>query len=612
MRLSKIIIRRFKAITEIELTIPKTDLSKPGSGDFLSLVGENNSSKSSVLDALRLALPGTDIPKPTTDHFPARKEEKGPIEVEFEFDDLTPADEEEQGIRTHVHDRKYRVKKVWDAANVGPTVWAYEIVKEFPTWPNPDTTRSHFENAGEEWRVLLKAYDAESGQFPNRPNKDVKQGLRELAKKLKSPVVIESEPKWEPNPGGFSAHVDSVMPLAIFVPAIKETKTEAEVGQKKSAARQIVEWMFERQLKDHPSIKKFAEAGEAVKELFTGAEGNEIVRSLEKRISNKLARLIDLQAHLDFTPPDVTTNLAGSTELGIVDGQLVTKPEHQGHGAQRALILSLLELLAESELLEVEQPGKFQRGVLLLIEEPEIYLHPQMCRKMHDALLTIARSGAAQVICTTHSPVLLDLADRHDGIVVFRKGKGGISHMQRADDLFGGGGAEDDRSRLRMLLDFDQAVKEVFFTREVCLVEGDCEVASIEATARHLADQSLISWGKYLLARRNLVVVNCRGKWTIRAFQRVLNGFEIPYRVVHDADMEGEEEANAAILGLLSDAKNRRLMHNPNFEQQIFGEVWSSDKPWKATQHIAKSTPLPNDLIRFFSFVLGKKVEELQ
>ena len=445
MRLAKLTIKRFKAIEAISLTIPKTDVSRPGSADFLSIVGENNSSKSSVLEALRLALPGTDISSPTIDHFPGRKIENGPIEVEFQFDDIKPEDEAEQGIRTHVHNGQYTVKKVWESAATKPKISAFQPDIQFPTWPDPDATKSRFEAVGEHWRALLATFERQFGPFPARTNDTTRQKLRALAVQEGSPVAVLGAPTWVENPGGFSAHVDSVLPRAIWIPAIKETEEETEVTQKKSAARQIVETMFAKQLSAHPAIAKFAEAGEEVKNLFAEGEGNEIVKKVEERITAKLTRLINLKADLDFTPPDIKADLAGKTELGIIDGSLRTKPEHQGHGAQRSLILSLLEVLAEDALTPTETG--FRRALLFLIEEPEIYLHPQMCRKMRDVLLSIARSGTAQVICTTHSPVFLDLADRHDGIAIFRKAEGSVTIFQRTDDLFGAE-AEEDRQRL--------------------------------------------------------------------------------------------------------------------------------------------------------------------
>lgn len=412
------------------------------------------------------------------------------------------------------------------------------------------------------------------------------------------------------NPGGFSAHVDSILPLSIYVPAIKETKEEADVAQRKSAIRQIVEVMFERELSANPAVASFTEAGENVKQLFAGEEGDEIVRRIESRIGDGIKRFIDLDASLEFEPPDIKAELASKTSLQLVDGGLQTKPEHQGHGAQRALVLSLLEIFSEDSLSDPE--GDFSRGTLLLIEEPEIYMHPQMCRKMRDVLLSIAKSGTAQVICTTHSPVFLDLADRHDGIAMFRRRAGDIEVTQRTDDIFEPGDAASDRARLRMLLDFDPAVNEVFFAKEVRLVEGDSEMAAVHTIARRMAELELLDWEAYLLVRRDLVLVNCRGKWTIKAFQRVLNGFQIPYKVIHDLDEEGEDGANAAILDALGGDEKRRLTHDPNFEQQLFGEVWTRDKPWRATKVIGQLDQVSGDLSRFLTFSLGREAEGLQ
>ncbi len=610
MRLSRLVICNFKAIQEIELTIPGTAPERPGSAEFLSLVGENNTAKSSVLEALILALPTTGKTKATLDQFRGHSVDNGPIEVEFHFSELTEHDEAEQGIRTHVFEGEYRVKKAWASANSAPTIWAYEPRYDIPTWPDPDTAMASFRDGGPEWTALLNVYTEEFDEVPQRVNQDFRVNLKGLAITSNSPLVVEGEPTWVQNPGGFSAHVDSILPLPIYIPAIKETKEEADVAQKKSAIRQIVEALFTRELAGNPAIEQFTQAGEDVRELFAGEEGDEIVRRIEGRIGDGIRRFIDLDASLEFEPPDIKADLASGTSLQLIDGELPTKPEHQGHGAQRALVLSLLEILAQDSLANLE--GEFLRGILLLIEEPEIYMHPQMCRKMRDVLLSIARSGTAQVICTTHSPVFIDLADRHhDGIAVFRRLEGVVVVAQRTDDIFEQGNAEEDRARLRMLLDFDPAVNEVFFAKGVCLVEGDTEIASVDAVARRLAELGLVNWNTYLLVRRDLALVNCRGKWTIRAFQRVLNGFAIPYKVVHDVDEEGEGGANAAILDALEGDEARRLTHSPNFEQQLFGEVWSRDKPWRATRAIAQLGEIPGDLRELVEFSIGRSINEL-
>lgn len=91
-----------------------------------------------------------------------------------------------------------------------------------------------------------------------------------------------------------------------------------------------------------------------------------------------------------------------------------------------------------------------------------------------------------------------------------------------------------------------------------------------------------------------------------------MNGFGIPYRVVHDTDEEGEGGANAAILELLGGTEGRRLTHEPNFEQHVFGQTWDRDKPWRTVNAIASMTAVGADLLKFVEFALGCPIAELQ
>jgi predicted ATP-dependent endonuclease of OLD family len=614
MRLSRVIIRRFKSIDELEIQIPERDESRQGSADFVSIVGENNVGKSTIMEAIRLACPGNS--KPTIDHFPNLVQSGGPIEVEFEFNKLTEKDKEEQAIRTHVFVEdgleKYRIKKVWRSAGA-PEHWAYSPDKkkhEFRGHPDGLTRKELDSSYGDAGKEIAREAEREAEREGKKVARITKEACLQAAIKIGSPLIEEIKGElWSQNPGGNASNLDTVLPKVIYVPALRETGDVTDVGEKQSPIRKIVEALFEQQLSKHEKVIVFRRAAEDLQQLFDTEGKHKIVTQVESRITSKLRELIDISAELQFETPDVTSDLASQTELRIRQGNVVTKPEHQGHGAQRSIVLALLQLYAEQML--KDESGDRSR-TLFLIEEPEIYMHPGMCRRMRDALLKIAQSGVGQVICTTHSPVFLDLADRHDGIVIVKRSNGVPTVKQRLEDVFEQTADDkEQRARLRMILNFDPVANEVFFTEGVCLVEGDCEIAAIDATARKLCELKKIDWPAYLAARRSVAIVNCRGKWTILAFQRVLNAFNIKYRVVHDEDKaEGPRRANERIRGLLTSEDQRRV-HSPDFEGHVFNEEWDADKPWTATTKIRDAEDVAPRLIEFFEFVLGRKIAQL-
>ena len=615
MRLSKVVIRRFKSINELEIRIPERDERRHGSADFVSIVGENNVGKSTILEAIRLACPGG--PKTSKDHFPNLDFGKGPIEVELEFNRLTDQDKEAHAIRAHVYtedgESKYRIKKVWKEPG-SPECYAYTPDgKSYRFRDGVAGTVGELEKTEAGNRIVEKAGELLAQRGAKKGAKKTKELLLEAASSIGSPLIEEEERSpWVANPGGNTSNVDTLLPKVIYVPALRETKVEADVGQKQSAIRKIVEALFEQQLANHEKVVAYRAAAKDLGDLFDVEGKHPIVTHVESKITGKIRELIDIQADLRFEPPDVTSDLAGQTELRIQHDGVPTKPEHQGHGAQRSIVLSLLQLYAE-QLKEQREAGR--TTTLLLIEEPEIYMHPEMCRRMRDALLKIAQSGVAQVVCTTHSPVFLDLADRHDGIVIVKRRDGVPFVKQRMEDVFDQSADDDERrARLRMILNFDPAVNEVFFSKTVCLVEGDCEVAAIDAIACKLRALEKIDWSAYLAARRAVAVVSCRGKWTIPAFQKVLKAFDIRYRVVHDEDPgkgEGPRRANDVIKGLLTD-EDRLKVHSPDFEGEVLDAEWTSDKPWKATTKIGNAEEVNDKLIAFFEFVLGRTLDQLR
>ncbi|WP_322786229.1 AAA family ATPase [Aliiglaciecola lipolytica] len=82
--------------------------------------------------------------------------------------------------------------------------------------------------------------------------------------------------------------------------------------------------------------------------------------------------------------------------------------EHQGTGIKRAFLWSAVNTLC-SEGLYKKGTKKIQdeNSKILLIDEPEINLHPSIIKAARKAIYALADMQGLQIICTTYSPIFI-------------------------------------------------------------------------------------------------------------------------------------------------------------------------------------------------------------
>ena len=231
-------------------------------------------------------------------------------------------------------------------------------------------------------------------------------------------------------------------------------------------------------------------------------------------------------------------------------------------------------------------------GLVLLVEEPELFLRPQTQRYLYRRLRAFA-GGGNQVVYTTHAPALLNVARLEELALVEHDPERG-TRITRPQPL------ESDEA-FRVVSEFDAERSELFLARSVILVEGRTEklvLPSIFAALGHDADRASVS------------IVECGGKSNIPVFARICQACRIPFVVVHDRDAESGKDpipAEVALNALIAEVvgRERTVVLEPDFEG-VAGLRGHSNKPERAWNHF--STPgveVPEPLERAVRLALG-------
>ncbi len=195
-------------------------------------------------------------------------------------------------------------------------------------------------------------------------------------------------------------------------------------------------------------------------------------------------------------------------EIWIQENGLRYLAESLGQGAQNAIVLSIFQAYERFK----------KTGAVFLIEEPEMYLHPQRARAFYDTLRRISEDN--QVIYTTHSAYFTSVP-HFDEIRIVSKKQGHRTVVKRSELH----DTQDLRDRLDQQIDPERS--ELFFADHVILVEGPTEKMAFPVWAERLGVD---------LNRLNISVIEVGGKKSLPLFADVVASLAIPLTVVFDTD----------------------------------------------------------------------------
>lgn len=225
---------------------------------------------------------------------------------------------------------------------------------------------------------------------------------------------------------------------------------------------------------------------------------------------------------------------AKEVEVNFGKGEQLFPVSNHGSGARRTLLWAVLKKIAELGYEPQEKGKKYKelgniKSHLLLLDEPELSLHPSACRETRDMLYDIAEiNDNWQIMLTTHSPSFIDLTRDHTKIIrVENSGENVVATtIFKPDEVEF---TDDESESLKLLNLLNPDVMEFFFGGKVLLVEGDTEYC---AFGKIINDAKLSGDDNF----DDLLILRCGGKVQVSMFMKILNHFKKQYYVLHDID----------------------------------------------------------------------------
>jgi predicted ATP-dependent endonuclease of OLD family len=262
--------------------------------------------------------------------------------------------------------------------------------------------------------------------------------------------------------------------------------------------------------------------------------------------------------------------------LGFSESGTVIDATNMGHGAQNALIVAIFQAYEHLR----------KKGALILIEEPELFLHPHRRRFFYQTLRRVAQHN--QIIYTTHSTHFVAIPEYEEVHVVHRDKSDATA--VRSSKL-----KPTTQLREKMRKEFDPERNELFFARHIVLVEGDTEKLALPEYARRL---------DLNLDRAGCSIIEVGGKRSLKVFAEIVISFGIPLTIVFDSDSSdfgaNEKDAENAYNKELHALKST-MVHvielTPRYEAKLKADLGDDDYAQLVVKHGGPSKAIRARLI---------------
>ncbi len=340
---------------------------------------------------------------------------------------------------------------------------------------------------------------------------------------VKDPANIGTANEWRANPTGLDQAIQALFPEPIHIGAMENA--EEDVSKSKNTTtigKLLAEIIGPIQTSYSTQVQT---ALDGIKDLLDadGTSRAAELNAFDAAVNGKLESFfpgVNIKVHIP-TPELKEVFSKGTIKVFENLNPAGRDVSALGHGAQRSIQMALVRHLADIK----RDSGEQASNTILLIDEPELYLHPQAIEVLRDALKTLSTQGY-QVIFSTHSPFMITSKDVGNTLLI-RKNDTHGTHKRNSLKAAIPTVVTTAPSQLELIFSLSHS-SNILFSERVILAEGTTENRLLPSIIQKVTTRAI--------GLHKTALVSMGGSGNTRKAMLVLNTMDIPTKAIVDLD----------------------------------------------------------------------------
>lgn len=327
---------------------------------------------------------------------------------------------------------------------------------------------------------------------------------------------------WDPNPAGIDNAIVALFPEPIRIGAMENAEEDASKAKTSTTIGKLLALMLDAiQDRHHQALTPHLAAILGMISAEGGERFEELGR-IDESINRKISDLFPgIRIKLDFPVP-VFNDLIKAGTVKVYEGEGRGRAfGSYGHGAQRAIQMAMVRHLADLKRGEAAAGGV----TLLLVDEPELFMHPFAVEQVREALRSLSDAGY-QVVFSTHSAQMILAKDAKNALLMTKnltEGTRARPRMQSVVEQL----VENPTHQLHQLFSLTNS-SQILFADKVVLTEGKTELRLLPSIFQVVTGKTM--------GQSSLAIVAMTGVADTKKSMEVLSGIGLPSCAVVDLD----------------------------------------------------------------------------